>query len=266
MHHLLMILTTAALAQDEVRPQFTAAASDCEIASHEIALTCKKGACRVEESLSYYKPDCRGRLYFEYDAESVDALVETERGWVVAAPCSGANDRYCVEDVGASARVVRRWDMPALGAEAGFDVIHDGSASFTIKGAEAWDTNEGFSVRSTKPVKKAPTPSVWPEASNAMAASSRFGGPLDRGLRDGTWLMVHTDGHPLMREMTYEQGVRVMLGDWQARTSTDSAGRVTPVPELSECPRDARVDTQLGKLLTQSCTWTTEAGLSLIHI
>lgn len=244
---MLTLLLTAALAG----PTYPLAESSCALAGHQAAVSCTKGTCVLEESLTYYKPDCRGVISVD-SPENVDPLVLSSGTWHVAVPCS---EGRCIDDV-PNHVVIRR--VLTMGLDGGLTLR--GAATVSVGPGLTRTGSDALHELKGKPPKRAPKVATLPEATEAVARTPLFGGPLEDGLRHGIWLAPDPDGRPLVREITYARGVRTATGTWMARTRIDAEGRSVPVPELADCPPGTTFDTVLGEQLTQSCAWTDEDG------
>ncbi|TNE89574.1 MAG: hypothetical protein EP330_10885 [Deltaproteobacteria bacterium] len=244
---MISLLVAAALAG----PTYGLAHSECELSGHRAELSCKKGVCVLEEQLTYYKPDCNGQIAFE-SSEVIDPLVRTGDTWSVAEPCP---EGRCVDNVPNRATIRRVLTVGLDGS-----LVLDGKAEVSVgSGLTRTGSESRHEIRGKAP-KGTPKLKPLPEASGAVARTPRFGGPLEDGLRHGLWLVPHPDGHPLVREVEYDHGVRVRYGEWEARTRTDANGRSLKVDELAGCPAGASIETALGTQLTQSCVWKDEDG------
>lgn len=232
-------------------PAYGLAQAECRVSKHTAAVRCKKGVCLLEEELRYYKPDCVGQVRFHTD-EVIDPVVSRDGGWALSEPCEPGVE--CIERVTNGARILR---VIPVGSDGSFSLT--GDATISAGAGVSLPGGPGSSVLTAKTSRKVALVPV-PEASAAVASSSTFSGPMTEGLRSGAWLAADPSGRPLVREIRYDQGVRLGVGDWEARTLTTLAGAPIAVDELGSCPAGSQIDTALGKQLTQSCAWTDDSG------
>ncbi|MCO4747980.1 MAG: hypothetical protein KC912_24520 [Proteobacteria bacterium] len=242
-------------------PTYEVATAECELQSHSVELSCKKGVCVVEERLRYYKPDCVGEVSFP-EQEPVEPILNWANEWVLPAPCSG--ERVCFSGVGNRAVVRRVLGMGESGSEHGLSFAASDASMDVRGGGLTVSDQDGWRAVASGGLKKSPKWVALKEAATARTPTSSYGGPTEKGLRHGVWLASHPDGHPMVREIRYARGVRVESTPWQARTLTEVDGRVLHVDELDRCPSGATIDTTLGDRLTQSCAWSDVDGAHAI--
>jgi hypothetical protein len=236
----------------------------CEVASHDVSLQCKKGACAMTESIALADPGCGARVAFE--GRSLDGgpepLVSVDSGLALPQPCESG--LLCVKRP-SHPIVVQRVVALSQGESTVGLLLADGSLEPTVTTAYEQQRAEGMTAVVGAPELKKPVELKVPKATRgARPTSVDYYGPVSAGLRDGPWEERHAARHPIARVVEYEEGIRVATGDWEAHTVVNDEGIARRVPELSECPREADIETSSGGFITQSCTWTDEEGAHVL--
>ncbi|TNE89608.1 MAG: hypothetical protein EP330_10580 [Deltaproteobacteria bacterium] len=232
----------------------------CVVTSHEATLSCKKGACTLDETLTLQEPTCAARVAF--DGPSLDGapepLVATATGVKLPEPCESG--MLCVRGASHPIAVSRVVALSQGESSVGVVLAH-GDVAPTVTTDYTQAAGEGSTVVTGAPALKKPAVLKVPKAMrSAKPTSVDYYGPVDKGLRDGLWEERHAARHPIARNVTYDLGIRVMTGPWEAHTVVDDEGIARRVPELAACPREATIETMSGGLITQSCMWSDDEG------
>lgn len=236
----------------------------CVVAEHSVTVACKKGACTLDETLTLQEPTCKAKVQF--DGEALDGghepLVETASGSALPMPCG---DDLCVSGLVHPIRVSRVVPVSEVEGLLGFVLVPDAvtptvETSFGQQSAFEGEDGLLIAVSEAGELKKPPVLKPSRDAKTAKPTSVDYYGPVDKGLRDGLWEERHYARHPISRQVTYDRGVRVDTGPWEAHTVVDDEGVARRVPQLAACPRDANIETMSGGLITQSCTWNDDEG------